>query len=64
MNDTVYVDKTKVIAQLRARQLHARAHWVDRELPELIHAGENRSLLQLLGIDLDSMPSIEVAPPS
>jgi hypothetical protein len=32
----VYVDKAKVIAQLRSRQLQARADWVDRELPGLI----------------------------
>jgi hypothetical protein len=54
MNDTVYVDKTEVIAQLHARQLHDRAQWVDRQLPGKIDAGKNHSLLQMLGIDLDA----------
>ena len=31
--ETLYVDKAKVIAELRSRQLYARADWVDRELP-------------------------------
>jgi hypothetical protein len=38
MSEPVYVDKAKVIADLRARQLHARADWVDRELPGQAHA--------------------------
>ena len=64
MNDIVYVDKARVIAQLRARQLHAKAQWVDRELPGLIDAGKNHSLLKMLGIDLDETPPAEVASPS
>jgi hypothetical protein len=64
MNGTAYVDKTKVIAQLRARQLHDRAHWVDRELPEFIDAGKNYELLRMLGIDLDATTPDEVASPS
>ena len=28
MGEPVYMDKAKVIAQLRSRQLHARASWV------------------------------------
>jgi hypothetical protein len=31
MGEPVYVDKTKVITQLRSRQLHARADWVPGE---------------------------------
>jgi hypothetical protein len=62
MNEPVYVDKAQVIAQLRARQLHARADWVDRELPGLIDTYENSALLQMLGIDLDAMgPAVIVA---
>ena len=64
MNEIVYVDKARVIAQLRARQLHAKAHWVDRELPGLIDAGKNHSLLRMLGIDLDETTPAEVASPS
>ena len=61
MNDTMYVDKTKVVAQLHARQLHARALWVDRELPGLIDAGKNHSLLQMLGIDPEAVTTDETA---
>jgi hypothetical protein len=64
MNDTLYVDKTEVIAQLRARQLHARAHWVDGEFPGLIDAGKNHSLLQMLGINLDAVTAEELTSPS
>jgi len=64
MNDTVYVDKARVVAQLRARKLHARTHWVDRQLPGLIDAGKNHSLLQMLGIDLDETAPVEVASPN
>ena len=55
MSEAVYVDKAKVIAELRSRQLHARADWIDRELPELIDTYKNSSLLQMLGIDPDAM---------
>ncbi|HEY3262565.1 MAG TPA: hypothetical protein VGJ95_20235 [Pseudonocardiaceae bacterium] len=61
MSETVYVDKAKVMAQLRSRQLHARADWVDRELPVLIDTYKNAALLQMLGIDLDAMVPGEVA---
>jgi hypothetical protein len=54
MSDTVYVDKAKVIAELRSRELHARADWVDRQLPALIDAHKNYALLQMLGIDVDA----------
>jgi hypothetical protein len=55
MSKPVYVDKAKVIADLRSRQLHARAEWVDRELPGLIDTCKNASLLQMLGIDQAAM---------
>ena len=60
MSEPVYVDKAKVIADLRSRQLHARADWVDRELPGLIDTYKNSALLQMLGIDLDAMASANV----
>lgn len=47
--------KTIVVGELRSRQLHARADWADRELPEIIDADKNSSLLQMLGIDLDAV---------
>jgi len=55
MSKPMYVDKAKVIADLRSRQLHARAEWVDREFPGLIDTDKNASLLQMLGIDLAAM---------
>jgi len=54
MSEPVYVEKTKVIAELRSRQLYAKADWVDRELPGLIDAYKNAALLQMLGVDLGS----------
>jgi hypothetical protein len=60
MGEPVYMDKAKVIAQLRSRQLHARANWVDRELPELIDTYKNSALLKMLGIDQDAMPPANI----
>jgi len=33
----MYIDKAEILSVLRSRGLHARAAWVDRELPELIN---------------------------
>jgi len=55
MSKPVYVDKAQVVAELRSRRLHARADWVDRELPGLIDTYKNSTLLQMLGINLDAM---------
>jgi hypothetical protein len=60
MAEPVYVDKTRVVAVLRLRQLHARADWVDRELPGFIDTYKNSALLQMLGIELDPMAPGEV----
>jgi hypothetical protein len=60
MSEPVYVDKAEVIAQLRARQLHARADWVDRALPGPIDTYKNSALLQMLGIDLDAMAPADI----
>jgi hypothetical protein len=40
--------------------LHARADWVDRELPGLIDTYKNSALLHMLGIDLDVMAATNV----
>ncbi|MFI7598185.1 hypothetical protein [Actinoplanes sp. NPDC049681] len=55
MTAPAFVDKAKVTADLRFRQLHARADWVDREFPELIDTDKNASLLRMLGIDPGTM---------
>ena len=52
MSGSTYVDKHKVTASLRLRDLHNRADWVDRELPAWIDTVENAALLRTLGIDL------------
>jgi hypothetical protein len=57
--EPVYADKAKVIAELRSRQLHARADWVDRQLPELIDTYKNAALFRMLGIDADAMVTSE-----
>ncbi len=62
MEKARYVDKARVLTDLRERQLHARADWVDRSLPGLIDTYENASLLQLLGIELDATAPSDLEP--
>ena len=47
----MYIDKAEILSVLRSRGLHARAAWVDRELPELVDTYKNAALLQMLGVD-------------
>ena len=61
MSGSTYVDKVKVTASLRSRDLHSRADWVDRELPAFIDIVENASLLRTLGIDLATVSTSEPA---
>jgi hypothetical protein len=63
MTTPTYVQKTKLVAMLRSRQLHDRADWVDRELPGLVDTHKNSALLQMLGIDPDAMSAVEAAAP-
>lgn len=62
----MHVDKAEVVSVLRSRGLHARADWVDRELPDLIDTYKNAALLQMLGVDPAAVPPahlpVEVAP--
>ncbi len=58
MSKPVYVDKSKIVAVLRARQLDARADWVDRTLPDLVDVDKNAALFQTLGIDLDAVLTV------
>jgi hypothetical protein len=60
MGEPVYVDKAEILAQLRYRQLHARADWVDRSLPALIDTHRSAALLRMLGIDLNRNAGGEV----
>jgi hypothetical protein len=57
----MHIDKTEIIAMLRSRGLHARADWVDRELPRLVDTNKNDVLLQMLDIDAVTMSPVEVA---
>ena len=44
------VDKRKILQILRDRGLHARAEWVDRQLPERVDLEKNAGLLATLDI--------------
>jgi hypothetical protein len=48
------VRNTVVVATLRSRNLHGRADWVEKELPELIDTTRHASLLRTLGIKVDA----------
>ena len=55
-----------MVATLRARELHRRADWVEKDLPALIDTSGYASLLRTLGIDADELrcdpePDPEVA---
>jgi hypothetical protein len=55
------IDKAEVISVLRAKGLHAKADWVDKELPALVDTQAHRALLQMLGIDPTTMSPADVA---
>jgi hypothetical protein len=57
----MHIDKAEIIATLRSRGPHARAGWVDRELPRLVDTSKNDVLLQMLDIDAATMSPVEVA---
>ena len=46
-----HVTRTEVVSILRSRGKHARADWFERELPDIVDIGKNRSLLATLEID-------------
>ncbi len=55
------VDKADIIASLRSRGLHARADWVDRQLPRIVDTHKNGSLLRMLDIDPEGLPPVDDA---
>jgi hypothetical protein len=59
----VYIAKSEIIADLRARGLNERADWVDRDLPPLVEPQRHSALLHMLGIDVSTMAGVEVAAP-
>lgn len=56
----MHIDKAEIIKTLRSRGLHAKADWVDRELPELVDTHKNSALLEMLGVD-PAMSPVDVA---
>lgn len=57
----MYIEKAEIIRVLRSRGLHERAHWVDRDLPELVDTYKNRALLDMLGVDPAAITPVDVA---
>ena len=52
----MYIDKAEILSMLRSRGPHARADWVERELPDLVDTGKNAALLKMLGVDRGAIP--------
>ena len=57
----MYIEKAEIIRLLRSRDLHDRAVWVDKDLPDLVDRDENRALLEMLGIDPTAATPVDVA---
>jgi hypothetical protein len=55
------ISKAAVIAVLRERGQHARADFVDRELPERIEASQHGGLLATLHLDPAELAAAEPA---
>jgi hypothetical protein len=55
MAERTCVKKAVLVATLRSRDLHDRADWVDKEFPALIDTASNASLLDTLGINVDTL---------
>lgn len=45
------IDKLKIVEWLRGRGQHARADWIDKELPDRVDTVRNAGLLSTLGLD-------------
>jgi hypothetical protein len=57
----MYIEKAEIIRLLRSRDLHDRAVWVDKDLPDLVDTDKNRALLEMLGIDPTAATPVDVA---
>ena len=51
----INVSRAEIVSVLRSRGTRARADWFERELPEIVDVGKNRSLLATLEIDPDAL---------
>jgi hypothetical protein len=56
----MHIDKTEIVATLRSRGLHAKADWVERQLPPLIDTDTNGALLEMLDIDPAGMSPVDL----
>jgi hypothetical protein len=52
---SIFIDKASVVEVLRARELHGRADWLDREMPAFIDIIAHAALLRTLGVDAEAM---------
>jgi hypothetical protein len=57
----MYIEKAEIVRVLRSRELHDRADWVDKDLPELVDTHTNRALLEMLGVDPTTLTPVDVA---
>ncbi|MEU7875785.1 hypothetical protein [Dactylosporangium sp. NPDC049140] len=57
-----HVSRAEIVATLRSRGKLARADWFERELPEIVEVGRNRSLLATLGIDPGGLSRVDRVP--
>ena len=57
----MYIEKAEIIRLLRSRDLHDRAVWVDKDLPDHVDTDKNRALLEMLGIDPTAATPVDVA---
>ena len=55
------ISKAAVLAALRERGQHARADFVNRELPERIDPARHGGLLATLHLDLDTLADVDSA---
>ncbi|MEV4539182.1 hypothetical protein AB0J82_35965 [Asanoa sp. NPDC049518] len=55
----MHIRRGDIANALRARGQDDRADWVDRTLPELVDSRRNGGLLQLLNLDVSTLPAVE-----
>lgn len=56
------VSRAEIVSVLRSRGKRARADWIERELPEIVDVGKNRSLLATLEIDPAALRRVDSVP--
>ena len=58
------VERSRIVAVLRERNLDARADWVERTLPEVVDLSRNSGLLSTLNIELADLADVADPAPS